>query len=359
MKNLVRIVVWTLVALVIQQSTFWYLENVYLATDYEIKAEVVEEKEEKPQEEKEEIQIKSGIENLSVSHDGRFVAYMDNGELKIFDSKENKENDFTLEHKGQVVFYKWLTEGNSMIVIQKIKEKGDVYYEPVSYNAKKSSVTSIVDFNYNEVRIPVDNDEDKVENVEFSTATNVFYIKIKKRNEKSDLYSLNVMNQMTLVRENKNIGDIIVPTTNANCVMEMGDFVTILNSPDNIEVPANGKVRILGTDINDYVYFGDEIDGKITKIYYTTLNNETLKWNVLSLSKAVLKDDIFIDYSGKIYINDSDEKAVTELTTRKTISYEGEFVQIYSEGIIYKSGNKLIKIQLEPKKASEHNEKTS
>ena len=88
-------------------------------------------------------------------------------------------------------------------------------------------------------------------------------------------------------------------------------------------------------------------------------NNETLKWNVLSLSKAVLKDDIFIDYSGKIYINDSDEKAVTELTTRKTISYEGEFVQIYSEGIIYKSENKLIKIQLEPKKTSEHNEKIS
>ena len=81
MKNLLRIVVWTLVALIIQQGIFLYLENVYLATDYEIKAEKVEEKEGEPEQEKEEIQIKNKIDKLSVSHDGRFVAYMEDGEL--------------------------------------------------------------------------------------------------------------------------------------------------------------------------------------------------------------------------------------------------------------------------------------
>lgn len=355
MKNLLRIVVWTLVALVIQQSAFLYLENVYLATDYEIKAEKVEENEQEPEEDNEEIAIKSGIKNLSVSHDGRFAAYLEDGELKVFDSEQEKESTFNPDNKGQVLFYKWLTEGNSMIVIQKIKENGDTFYEPVSYNAKKSTVTSIVDFNYNEIKIPVKNNSDIVENVEFSTATNVFYIKVKKQNGRSDLYSLNVMNQMTIVRENKDIGDIVVPTTNANCVMEMGDNVTILNSPDNIEIPNVTKSRILGTDINDYVYFGEESDGKITKIYYTMLNKDELKWNILSLSKSVPKEDICIDYSGKIYINDSETKSVTELTTKKTINYDGEFVQIYSEGIIYKSGNKLIKKQLEPKNSQKEN----
>lgn len=359
MKNLLRIVVWTLVALIIQQGVFLYLENVYLATDYEIKAEKVEEKEGEPEQEKEEIQIKNKIDKLSVSHDGRFVAYMEDGELKVLDSKENKENKFMPENKGQIVFYKWLTDGNSMIVIQKIQEKGNIYYEPISYNAKKSTVTSIVDFNYNEIKIPVKDDEDIVENVEFSTATNVFYIKIKKSNGRSDLYSLNVMNQMTLVRENKYIGDIVVPTTNANCVMEMGDSVTILNRPDNIEIPNVAKSRILGTDINDYVYFGEEVDGKITKIYYTILNEEKLKWNILTLSKAVKKEDICIDYSGKIYVNDSEGKTVTELTTRKAISYEGEFIQIYSEGIIYRKGDKIFKKQLESKNESSVNSKNN
>ena len=352
MKNLLRIVVWTVVALVIQQSIFLYLENVYLATNFVIKAEKVEEKEEEPEEEKEEIPIRIGLESLSISHDGRFVAYLENGQLKVLDSEENKENIFNPDNKGEVVYYKWLTEGSSMIVIQKIQEKGDIYYEPVSYNAKKSSVTSIVDFNYNEIKIPVNSNKEVVENVEFSTATNVFYIKIKKANGKSDLYSLNVMNQMTLVRENKDIGDIVVPTTNANCVMEMGDSVTILNRPDNIEIPNVNKARILGTDINDYVYFGEEIDGKITKIYYTILNNEKLKWSILSLSKSVPKEDISIDYSGKIYIKDNNGKIVTELTTKKSINYNGEFVQIYSDGIIYKSGNKLIKTKLDSVKSA-------
>ena len=347
MRNLLRIVVWTLVAVIVQQSIFLYLENVYLATNYEIKAEKVEEKQEEPEEEKEEIQIKNGAENLTVSNDGRFVAYIEEGNLKVLDSEANKESIFNPDKKGEVVFYKWLTEGSSMIVIQKIKEKGNTYYEPVSYNAKKSSVTNIVDFNYNEVKISVKSNNEIVENVEFSTATNVFYIKIKKGNGKSDLYSLNVMNQITLVRENKYIGDIVVPTTNANCVMEMGDSVTILNSPDNIEIPNVTKAKILGTDINDYVYFGEEVDGKITKIYYTILNNNKLKWNILSLSKSVPKEDICIDYSGKIYVNDSVGKMVAELTTKKSINYEGEFVQIYTDGIIYKSGNKLIKAKID------------
>ena len=351
MKNLLRIVVWTLVALIIQQSAFLYIENVYLATDYEIKAEKVEENQKEPEEENEEVAIKTGVEGLSVSHDGRFVAYIEKGELKIFDSEKQKESTFNPDNKGEILFYKWLTEGDSMIVIQKIKEKGMTYYEPVSYNAKKSSAINIVDFNYNEIKIPVKNNSDIVENVEFSTATNVFYIKIKKQNGLSDLYSLNVMNQMTIVRENKNIGDIVVPTTNANCVMEMGNSVTILNSPDNIEIPNVSKARILGADINDYVYFGEESEGKITKIYYTILNKDELKWNILALSKSIPKEDIFIDYSGKIYINDNETKSVTELTTKKTINYEGDFVQIYSKGIIYKSGDKLIKKQLEPKKS--------
>ena len=38
MKNLIRILVWTLVALVIQQSIFLYVENVYLASDVKIEA---------------------------------------------------------------------------------------------------------------------------------------------------------------------------------------------------------------------------------------------------------------------------------------------------------------------------------
>ena len=354
MKNLLRIVIWTVVAVIIQQGVFLYLENVYLATDYEIKAEKVEDENEKP-EEKEEIVIKDGVENITLSHNGRFVAYMDNGSLKILDSQDDKENEFMPDNKGEVVFYKWLTEGNNMMVIQKAIKNGQLYYEPISYDARKGSTTNVVDFDYNELRIAVESEDEYVENMEFSTATGTFYIKIKKGNGKSDLYSWNIMNELECVRKNKYIGDIVVPTTNSNCVMEMGDSVTILGSSDNIEIPGVTKARVLGADINDYVYFGEESDGYITKICYSILSDEQLKWNVLTLSKAVEKNDITIDYSGKIYINDKESNQVTELTSGKTIKYEGEFVQVYSEGIISKVENKLIKNQLNPKVSVDKN----
>ncbi|MGN0145459.1 MAG: hypothetical protein ACI398_10765 [Clostridium sp.] len=357
MKNLLRIVIWTLAALIIQHGAFLYLENVYLATDYEIKAEKVEDENDKP-EEKEEIMIKDGVENLALSHNGRFVAYMDNGRLKIFDSQENKENEFTPDNKGEVVFYKWLTEGNNMMVIQKVIKNGYLYYEPISYEAKKNIAANVVDFDYNELRIPVKSEDEFIENMEFSTATSTFYIKIKKGNGRSDLYSWNIMNQLDCVRTDKYIGDIVVPTTNSNCVMEMGDDVTILGSSDNIKIPGVTKARVLGADINDYVYFGEECDGYITKICYSMLSDEQLKWNVLTLSKAVEKNDICIDYSGKIYIDDRNNNLVTELTSGKTIKYDGEFVQVYSDGIISRVGNRLIKNQLEPKNLSNQNNKT-
>ena len=58
-------------------------------------------------------------------------------------------------------------------------------------------------------------------------------------------------------------------------------------------------------------------------------------------------------------VNDSEGKTVTELTTRKVISYEGEFIQIYSEGIIYRKGDKIFKKQLESKNESSVNSKNN
>jgi len=348
MKNLVRILVWTLVALVMQQSIFLYIENVYLAADVKIEAEKVEEKETPKVKNLNEIDIKDGIGDVSLSSDGRFVAFLENNKLKVRDS----EKEFQSENNGDVVFYKWLTNENSMIVIQKVQKNGEFYFEPVSFNAKKGETRQLADFNLNEVRINIENKTDKIDNVVFSTATHSLYIKVKKKNGKSDLFYANVMNQLTEVRSNKDIGNIVVPTTSTNAVMEMGESTTILNSPGNIEIPNVQITKILGTDINDNVYLGEQVNDKITKIYYTMLNNEKLKWNTLTLSKPVDKEDVIVDYSGRVYVNDKLAGIVLELTSKKTIKYQGELVQAYSKGIISRDNNKLIKNEIVENKIS-------
>lgn len=346
MKNLIRIVVWTLIAIVIQQGIFLYVENIYLSSDVKIQAEKVEEKETPKDNKQNEINIKDGVSKASVSSDGRFVAYIENSKLKVLDSNDNSEKEFQCDDGGDVVFYKWLTNENNIIVIQKVQKKGGAYFEPVSFDAKKGETRQLADFNLNELKIDTRNTSDKVGNVVFSTATHSLYIKIDKANGKSDLYYANVMNQLEKVRSNKEIGNIVVPTTSTNAVMEMGNGATILNSPNNIEIPNAKVIKILGSDINDNVYFGEEVSGNITKIYYSALNEGKIKWNMLILSKPVSKEDIIVDYSGKVYINDKSAKSVLELISKKTINYEGDLLQSYSKGIISINGNKLTKYEI-------------
>lgn len=351
MKNLIRILVWSLIAVVIQNSVFLYIENIYLSSDVKIQAEKVEEKETPKQNNLNEVAIKEGIDHVSVSSDGRFIAYLESNKLKVLDSNDNSEKEFQSEENGEVVFYKWLTNENSIIVVQKVQTNDGAYFEPVSFNAKKGETRQLADFNLNELRINITNKNENVDDVAFSTATHTLYIKIKKASGKSDLYYANIMNQLEKVRSNKDIGNIVVPTTSTNAVMEMGNGATILNNPD-IQIPNVQITRVLGADINDNVYFGEEVNNKITKIYYKDLNKQKLQWNTLTLQKPADREDIIIDYSGKVYINDKSTNSALELTTKKTIKYDGQLLQSYSKGIISINNNKLIKTEVEENKIS-------
>lgn len=351
MRNLIRILVWSLIALVIQNCVFLYVENIYLSSDVKIQAEKVEEKEPPKQNNPNEISIKDGIDHVSVSSDGRFVAYLENNKLKVLDSNDNSEKEFQSEENGEVAFYKWLTNENSIIVVQKVQTNKGAYFEPVSFNAKKGETRQLADFNLNELKINITNKNDNVDDVAFSTATHTLYIKIKKASGKSDLYYANIMNQLEKVRANKDIGNIMVPTTSTNAVMEMGNGATILNGSD-IQIPNVQVTRVLGTDINDNVYFGEEVNNKIDKIYYKDLNKQKLQWTALTLQKPVDRGDIIIDYSGKVYVNDKSASSVLELTGKKTIKYDGQFLQSYSKGIISMNNNKLIKTEVADNKIS-------
>ena len=346
MKTFIRVIIWTLAAIIIQQSAFLYIENIYLDTEADITVEKVDERNEEENDKKEEIDLISNIGDVSLPDNGRYVAYMDNNKLKILDSNDGAEKEVSTKDNETIVFYKWLTNENNMIIIKRVKDGKHSYFEPITYNAKKDETRSLTDFDISEIKIDINDDEEKVENVIFSTATNSLYIKIKKPSGKSDLYMLNIMNQLKLVRKNKDIGDIILPPTTTKCVMEMGNYATILDSKDNIQIPNVNTTRILGTDIDDNVYFGEEVNEKITKIYYSVLNNDDSKWKSYTLSKPVNKEDISVDYTGRIFVNDNDSKIVNELTSGQSIKYEGEYVQIYSKGIISRSGNKLLKNEI-------------
>lgn len=345
MKSIAKILIWTFIALLIQHGIFLYIENIYLDTEVDITAKKVEEEpvKEVKEENQNEIILPENVENILVSSDGNYVAYTKNNELKVFDNTKKQENKFKCETKGIIESYSWLNDEDLMLVIQRVEEDDGVYFEPVSYDIKKNEARELVDFNYNKMRIPVNDEDDRIENIAFSTSTHSLYIKIRKANGLCDLYYSNVMNQINRVRHNKEIGNIVVPSTNTNAVMEMGDNSTILNEPGYINIPDVDMSCLLGIDKDDNIYFGKVENGLIASIYYTNFNGEENEWNTFEFNGSVERDKIFVSYDGKIYINNESDKSISEITKGRLVSYEGDFIQTYNDGFISKKGNKIIK----------------
>lgn len=346
MKNIKRRVMWFTIALILQQSIFLFVDKVYLASDLDIKAESVEE-EENISDNRLEIDVSSRMNGIKLSSDGRYVSYVEGSKLKILDGDDDKEKECQLDNGAQVVFYKWLNDEENMIVIQKVKENGVYYFEPISFDAKKGEARELADFDLNKVRIKLESSKDEIENVVFSTLTHSLYIKVKKVSGKCDLYYANVMNQLKKVKSDKIIGNVVVPTTSTNAVIEEGSNNTILNTKGILSIPNVKVSEILGADVNDNVYFGEVSGNKIKKIYYTVISDSHRKWNELKFTNPVNKEDIIIDYSGKVYINNKSESRVLELTSGKSIKYKGNLVQSYTNGIISREDNKLIKSKLD------------
>jgi len=346
MSKIKRRLMWFAIALILQQCIFLFVEKVYLSTDLNINAEKIQEKENLA-DKKTEIDIKNGLNEVKLSSDARFVSYLEDSKLKILDSNDNTEKECAIDTGAEVVFYKWLSNENNMIVIQKVKDKGVSYFEPVSFDAKKGEARALTDFDLNKVRIKLQNSKDQIDDVAFSTSTNTLYIKVKQSDGKCDLYYANIMNKLKKVKADKILGNVVVPTTSTNAVIEEGSNITILNSKGNLSIPNVKSPKILGSDVNDNVYFGEVADNKIKKIYYTVLSEKNRKWNELKLTQPVDKDSIIIDYSGKVYVNNKSEGSVLELVSNKSIKYKGDFVQSYSKGIISRVNNKLMKNTLE------------
>ena len=338
MKVLKRILICTVFGIIIQNLAFLYIEKVYLVSNnsYAIK------KVETSNAANMECTINANADDIQISHDGKFISYIIDGSLKIFNTKDEKENSYK-EVKGKIVYYKWLTDCNKIIAIEKVIDNKGQYFIPISYDAKIGEGNEVTDFDMKEIKIKA-SDSARIDLVAFSTASSSLYIKVNNGDEKSDLYYANQMNDLEKVKSDAVIGNMVVPITSSNVVMESNNKISILNDTDNLKIPNIAKPKILGTDKNNKVYFCNDSNGKTDMIYYGDVTEKNFKWSRIKLKNEENINDIYIDYSGQIYVNYPKEKKLKELKKDIDINYEGEFLQTYSEGVVSKDGNKIIKL---------------
>lgn len=342
MKAAKKIIICTLLGVLLQNLIFLYVEKIYLGGESNYNIQKVDNT---ANSKSLKTNISENAEDIRTSYDGKYISYMDNGKLIVCNYKDESKNEYK-EASGKIEYYKWLTDCNKIIVIEKMIENGDTYFVPISYDAKTNKINELTDFDRNEVKIKSSSLGAKVVSVAFSTVSSSLYMNIEE-DGMNNLYYANQMNQIEKVRSNENIGNIAVPTTSSNVIMEESNKIFDLSKNNNLEIPSENNPRILGADKDDKVYLYNDNNGKTDTIYYANLSEKSYRWNEIKLKSEEDIKNIFLDYSGKIYINNPSKKTANEIISGKEIKYEGDLIGSYSEGVISKNGNEIIKNDLE------------
>ncbi|MBU5590273.1 hypothetical protein KQI89_00685 [Clostridium sp. MSJ-4] len=342
MKKLKIILLWTLFALVIESGIFFILENKYFNTDLKVsKVKLVENK----KTEEHELTLPESSGEVKVSDSARFISYLEDKSIKIFDSKTGNTNTVKAEDNFDIQYYKWLPGENSFIMAEKSKGSSKAYFDLYSYDAKSNTKRELLNFDMKKLRINSYSPKEVISDIAFSTSTHVMYIKVQKNSNVSDIYMVNIMNELKKVKSDAhNIGRIDIFSEGTDLIYEEKDIVKSLNN--NKSVSAFNGVVLLGIDKDKKVYLGKKENNKISKIYYGESSMTKDKWKIFDLPIPTEAKDIFIKKDGLVFVNNSKENNLLELSKNSKIQYNGKLLDISHKELIIIENNKVMKKSL-------------
>ncbi|MHC6180546.1 hypothetical protein ACYUJ6_11935 [Clostridium sp. JNZ X4-2] len=340
MKAFKRIIVWVAVSLAIQFAGLFYINNYFLSSQTEIKTKKILKSE--PKKEDAVIKVPQDAKNVSVSFDGKYLAYYQGDILKVVDSKTGDEKSVEFKNGVKVSFYKWLKDRNRMLIAEKEDSSGNSKFNLSYYEADKDIKEDIKELDWSDKRA-------KIDDIQESPFTNVIYVKMESKGRRTNIYRINIMNDMQKISTRSYIiGKIGILSLDDKLIY--GDdiyhniYVTGRENPITIKGVKNPAW--IGSDENDKIYIGDEENGKISNIYYGNIDTDENNYGSINLNQSVDKDNIFVMPSGKIYINDNLKGVVTQVETGKQYTYKGNFIQIFEGGIASVSNGQLEKASL-------------
>ncbi|SHE34800.1 hypothetical protein [Clostridium fallax] len=329
-KALKNLVIWVVVALVIQNGIFVFFEKKYQKNELKVTAVKIEDKEKNRPTPK--IKVSNDAEDLKFSYNGKFMTYMESGDLKLCNVENGDTKDIKSEENAKVVFYKWVGNETSFILVEKKKDQFIFY----SYDAKKDEKRELLDFNMNKFQIDAKSSEDKIEDIVCSD-TNIMYIKVCRGNNLSDIYMSNVMNQLSLVKSNLSCkGNIAVPPNGTSLVYKSRDNIKILNNDDDkiIKVQNPKNINIIGIDKEDNLYLAERNGDNVVKILYGSLKQNSITFSTLDMPKPCDIKEIVFNINGNIFLNDKSQNKLINLKTKEEIPYKGVLVGEYNKGMI-------------------------
>jgi len=336
MKNFKRIVTWIVISLIIQSSVLLYLDKFYFVTETNFQAKKVDNTK-KPDVKNVKINVPTSATQLSVSYDGKYLAYYDNDTLKVVNTQTGDLKEVNFDRDIKLSYYKWQSDVDNLLIAEKkATTKGDSIklsrYEP--QKGKKFDINN--DNNGNPVFISLPDKKSEVQDLEFSALTNMIYAKIGHSGSRNSIYSIDVMARMNKLKINSYFtGNIVTFRTDSRMAYENLTYhkIYVTGSQNPINIKGVTSPALLATDEEDNLYIGKREGNNITKIYYGQISDNTSNWKSIDLQGPVKAENIYVAGNGKIYTNDNLKGIVYNITDNKEVQYEGQFLQIYNAGV--------------------------
>ena len=336
MKWMKRISIWIAVSLSVQFLGLFYVDHYFLATDSKVVMKKVDEnKSEKVK--KIDITVPANVENILVSYDAKYLSYYENEKLNIVNCKDGSIKNIEVEEGTKISFYEWLPDRNRMLLVEKKSYDESSNLVLYYYDVSKGEKVKIKDLAWGDTK-------SEVEDIQLSTLTGVTYVKVLNRGERSSIYRIDRMGNMTKIDTIPNfVSNIALVRHEDKLVYEGLVYNTIYATSHDEPISVKGveKLTLIGTDGDDNVYLGELKNNLVSKIYYGKTSENTETWRVFDLQMPSEKKDLFVSSVGKVYQNDALRGVIKEINSGTQTSYEGKLLQLYTKGIVSLVNNKI------------------
>ncbi|MCB2292945.1 hypothetical protein LGK95_05340 [Clostridium algoriphilum] len=335
MKWLKRISIWIIVSLSLQCLGLFYLDHYFLGTGSKVVTKKVVENQ-STKSKNVDVKIPEKAENLLVSYDAKYLSYNVDEKLKIVNCRDGKIKTIDAEDNSIISFSEWLPDRNRMLLIEKKSNDESSNLVLYSYDVLKGEKLKVKDLAWG-------GSKPEVEDIQLSTLTGVTYVNVSSEGNKSTIYRIDRMGEITRINTIPSFVSNIALVRHEDQLVYEGlvyNKIYATGRQNPISIDGVDKLTLIGTDDDDNVYVGELKDNLVSKVYYGKTSEDTQQWKSVNLVKPASKNDLFISKNGILYQNDSLKGVLTEINSGKQTSYVGKLYQLYNKGVMSVANNK-------------------
>ncbi|HCW52188.1 MAG TPA: dipeptidyl-peptidase IV [Clostridium sp.] len=327
MKWYRKIIAWAMLSIILQIGGLFILDNFIFKHSSNFSSNKIDIDKENTKDIN--AYIPSGAENINISYNGKYLTYYENDTLYLEQTKTGTRSEIKTDDKGTILYHKWLSDRDRIIIAEKIEKNGESVIQLITYNPKDSSVTYVNTIcNYQK--------DMEVKKISESTITGVYYIDVYKGGLKSNVYRIDINNDITKVQLQANVlGNMqVIPHEDRLVYEDEVNNKFYVTSPNKeVVFNSNKNLTLLGIDREDVIYIGELNGDKISSIIYGKVDTDTSKWSTINLEAVVNRNDIYFSDKSQILINDNLVGVVKNLTTGQELPYDGKLLAIKEDFI--------------------------